>query len=71
MTGNVTEYVCDWKDEKNGKLSFKSALTDAEGKLRHATITIEETDGKITALLKAEEEPTEIKLTIDSFEEVN
>jgi len=70
LHGDVTNYVCNWKDKQNGKIIFNSLLTDAE-KTRHATITIEAVDGKITALLKAEEESTEIKLTIDSFEEAN
>jgi len=71
MTGDVSDYICNWKDKQNGNLSFKTTLTDASGDIRHATITIEEKDGKITALLKADEERTEIRLTIDSFEEVN
>ncbi len=71
MTGDVTDYSCDWNDQQNGKIVFKSALTDKEGAVRHATITIEKAAGKITAHLKAEEEPTEIRLTIDSFEETD
>lgn len=71
MHGDVQDYVCQWQDKQNGKLSFRSALLDSQGKTRHAVITIESIDGKITALLKAEEEPTIIKLTIDSFDEVN
>jgi hypothetical protein len=70
MTGDVTDYSCDWK-EQNGKIVFKSILTDKEGEVRHATITIEKIDGKMTASLKAEEESTEIRLTIDSFEEAD
>jgi hypothetical protein len=71
MTGDVTNYSCDWNDQQNGKIVFKSTLTDNEGEIRHATITIEKTAGKIIAHLKAEEEPTEIRLTIDSFEEAD
>ena len=69
MTGDVTDYSCNWQDQQNGKIVFKSMLTDKEGEVRHATITIEKAADKITALLKAEEEPTLIRLTIDSFEE--
>ena len=57
MTGDVTDYSCDWKDQQNGKIVFKSTLTDMEGEIRHATITIEKTAGKITAHLKAAESP--------------
>ena len=71
MTGDVTDYLCDWKDQQNGKIVFKSMLTNMEGEIRHATITIEKTAGKITAHLKAAEEPTEIRLTINSFEEAD
>ena len=71
MTGDVTNYSCDWNDQQDGKIVFKSTLTNEEGEVRHATITIEKAAGKITAHLKAEEEPTEIRLTIDSFEEAD
>ena len=69
MNGDVKDYSCNWQDKQNGKLSFKSVLTDIEGRTRHASITIEAVNGTITALLKAEEEPTTIRLTIDSFNE--
>lgn len=70
MKGNITNYSCKWKDKQNGKTTFKSVLLDTQGTTRHATITIEAVNGKTTILLQAEEEPTIIRLNINSFEEV-
>lgn len=70
LNGDITDYTCNWKDKDNGKTSFKSLLTDDEGKIRHATITIETVEGKTTMLFEAEEEETKIKIYVDSFEEV-
>jgi len=70
MTGDVSDYNCNWIDAQNGKAVIKSTLVDTDGKTRHATITIEEVSGKTNILLIAEEEPTKIRLSIDSFEEV-
>jgi hypothetical protein len=69
MKGDITNYSCNWKDKQNGKTTFKSVLLE-DDKTRHATITIEAVNGKTTILLKADEEPTIIKLNVDSFEEV-
>lgn len=70
MKGDVSDYACTWKDDKNGKTVFKSTLTDTQGTVRHATITIESVNGQATILLTAEEEPQSIKLTVASSEEV-
>ena len=70
MKGDVTDYVCNWKDDKNGKTVFKSIVTDTQGTVRHATVTIESINGEANILLAAEEEPQSIKLTVASFEEV-
>jgi hypothetical protein len=70
MTGEVSSYTCNWTDAQNGKAVIKTTLVDTDGKTRHATITIEEVNGKTTILLEAEEEPTKIRLSIASFEEV-
>ena len=71
MEGDITNYSCKWTDKQNGKTIFKSALVDSdENKTRHATITIEAVNGKTTILLRAEEEETVIRLTVDSSEEV-
>jgi hypothetical protein len=70
MTGDVSAYSCNWTDKQNGKAVIKSTLVDNEGKTRHATITIEEVSGKTNILLAAEEEPTKIRLSVASFEEV-
>lgn len=67
LEGTVMDYVCNWKDSTNGKINFKSELTDKQGKLRHATVTIESNDGKTTVLLEATEEQTKIRLPIDSY----
>jgi hypothetical protein len=71
MEGDVADYSCKWTDKQNGKTTFKSALVDSdENKTRHATITIEAVNGKTIILLRAEEEETVIRLTVDSSEEV-
>jgi hypothetical protein len=70
MTGDVSDYTCNWTDAQNGKAVIKSTLVDTDGKTRHATITIEEVSGKTNILLAAEEEPTKIRLSITSCEEV-
>jgi hypothetical protein len=69
MSGEVSSYACNWADAQNGKAVIKTTLVDEE-KTRHATITIEEVGGKTNILLEAEEEPTRIRLSIASFEEV-
>lgn len=70
MKGGITGYTCNWKDSTNGNISFKSELVDKRGDIRHATITIEAKDGKITFLLEAVEEETKIRLSIDKYEPV-
>ena len=70
MSGDITDYSCNWKNKENGKTSFKSVLLEPNGTTRHATITIEAINGKTTIMLVAEEENTTIKLNVDSFEEV-
>ena len=70
MKGSVTDYTCNWKDSLNGSISFKSELSDKEGKVRHATINIESKDGKTTILLAATEEETKIRLPVDKYETV-
>ena|SRR5436190_19310732 len=71
MTGNVSDYNCKWAEPgKNGKTVVKSDITDAGGKLRHATITIEGINGKITITLEAPEETTKIVLDVKSYEAV-
>lgn len=70
MKGDVSDYACNWNDDKNGKTVFKSTLTDTQGTVRHATVTIESVNGLATILLAAEEEPQSIKLTVAFSEEV-
>ena len=70
MKGDVSDYACNWKDDKNGKTVFKSIVTDTQGTERHATVTIESVNGQATILLRAEEEPQSIKLTVASVEEI-
>jgi hypothetical protein len=70
MEGPVNEFNCTWKDTgKNGKTIIKTDLTDPE-KLRHATVTIEAIDGKITITFEATEETTKIILDVKDFETV-
>jgi len=70
MKGDVSDYACNWKDSKNGKTVLKSTVTDTQGTVRHATVTIESLDGQANILLVAEEEAQSIKLTVASVEEV-
>ena len=69
MSGDITDYSCNWTNKQNGKTSFKAIVVDHSGDRRHATITFEAINGKTTMLLHAEEEPDDIRLTVDSFEE--
>jgi hypothetical protein len=70
MEGPVTDFTCKWAEAgKNGKTIIKSDLTDSE-KLRHATVTIEAVDGKITITLEAPEETTKIVLEVKDYEAV-
>ncbi len=71
LNGKITDYTCTWQDKTNGRISFKSEVVDEEGKLRHATVTIESKDSKVTILLQATEEETIIRLPVDTYEEVN
>lgn len=71
MTGNVTEYDCKWSEPgKKGKTVVKGEVNDASGKTRHATITIEGNDGKVTITLEAPEETTRIVLEVKDYEVV-
>jgi|KBSMisStaDraftv2_1062788.scaffolds.fasta_scaffold803869_2 hypothetical protein len=71
MTGAVSDYTCQWPEPgKNGKTVVKGDVTDASGKLRHATITIEGIKGNITITLEAPEETTKIVLEVKSYEAV-
>ena len=70
MEGPVTEFNCTWSAPgKTGKTILKSDLQDAE-KLRHATVTIEAVDGKMTITFEAQEETTKIVLDVKDFENV-
>ena len=70
MKGDIANYSCNW-NSTNGKMQFKSELTDKRGKLRHATITIESKEGKTTILMEAQEEQTKLRLPVDTYEAVN
>ena len=71
MTGNVTDYDCKWSvPGKKGKTIVKGEVNDASGKPRHATITIEGNDGKVTITLEAPEETTRIVLEVKDYEVV-
>lgn len=68
MNGAVSDYTCNWPEPgKNGKTILKSELTSNDGKLRHATVTIEAVNGKITITLEATEEPTKIVLEVAEY----
>jgi hypothetical protein len=70
LTGNISDYACNWADKQNGKTNFKSLLTDSRGDTLHATIAVEAVNGKTTIFLEATEMPSKIRLSINSFEEV-
>jgi hypothetical protein len=68
MEGPVIEFNCKWSvPGKTGKTILKSDLQDTE-KLRHATVTIEAVDGKMTITLEAPEETTKIVLDVKDYE---
>src|SRR5579885_3296384 len=54
LHGDVTDYVCNWTNKDNGKITFKSVITDPHGDVKHASFTIEAKDGKVTMLVEAE-----------------
>ena len=70
LTGDISDYSCNWPDKKNGKISFMALLTHPNGDTLHATITVEAVNGTTTILLEAKEMPSKIRLSINSFEEV-
>jgi len=73
MEGTIKEYQCNWKEPfKTGKTIIKTDLVDPHGDVKHAILTIEGKDGKITITAKAEERPDEmIKLIISDHTETN
>ena len=71
LSGTITDYICKWQDKNNGSMSFKSELTDKQGILRHATITIEAKEGNTVILLDAKEEQTKIRLPVNDYQEIN
>jgi hypothetical protein len=68
MNGTVSDYTCKWTEPgKNGKTVLKSELLSNDGKSRHATVTIEAANGKITITLEATEESTKIVLEVADY----
>jgi hypothetical protein len=71
MTGNITSATCEWPGAyKEGKSVIKAEFEDPSGGTRHATMTLEGKDGKITFTMEiAEMVDRLIRVTIDSFKE--
>jgi hypothetical protein len=70
LKGDVTDYVCNFTDARNGTMSFKSEVTDKGGDVRHASFTVVTNNGKTTIMVEAKEEETRIRLSVDSTETV-
>jgi hypothetical protein len=70
MIGTITSKTCDWKiPYKEGKMVIKSAVAGDGNDEKHATITIEGKDGKVTLTFVAEEMPgKKIQVVADKFE---
>ncbi|GAB3515532.1 hypothetical protein [Emticicia fontis] len=71
MTGNITSATCEWPTAyKEGKSVIKADFEDPSGTTRHATMTLEGKDGKITFTMEiAEMADRIIRVSIDSFKE--
>ena len=71
MTGNITSTTCEWPTAyKEGKSVIKADFEDPSGGTRHATMTLEGKDGKVTFTMEiAEMADRLIRVTIDSFKE--
>ena len=75
LTGEIKELTCEWKvPYKNGKMSFKSQLTEPNGDIKNAIVTIEGTDGKILITVDVADpsgsgENKKIKIYVDSYKE--
>ncbi len=71
MTGNITSATCEWPTAyKEGKSVIKAEFEDPSGGTRHATMTLEGKDGKVTFTMEITEMADRIiKVTIDSFKE--
>ncbi|RYU90476.1 hypothetical protein EWM62_07405 [Mucilaginibacter terrigena] len=69
MTGPISSNTCEWKVPfKEGKSVIKALLT-RDGADRHATVTIEGKDGKVTMTFEAEETMgRKIQVVADKFE---
>lgn len=73
LTGSINNVSCVWKEAfAKGKTIIDTTLTDIQGALKEATITIEGADGTITILLEDKACPGKItRLVVDRHEEVN
>ncbi|RYU93383.1 hypothetical protein [Emticicia agri] len=71
MTATITSYTCEWPTAyKEGKSVIKADFDDPSGNTRHATMTLEGKDGKVTFTMEiAEMADRVIKVTIDTFKE--
>jgi hypothetical protein len=70
MIGTITSKACDWKvPYKEGKMVIKSTVTGDGNDEKHATITIEGKDGKVTLTFVVEEMPgKKIQVVANKFE---
>jgi len=70
MTGKITSKTCDWKIPfKEGKSVIKSTVSGNSGDEKHATVTIEGKDGKVTLTFETEETVgKKIQVVADRFE---
>lgn len=73
MTGKITSATCNWTSPyKVGQSVIKADFEAPDGSIRHATITLEGKEGKVTlTMVIAEMENRKIRAAIDSFAEKN
>ena len=75
LTGEIKELSCVWKvPYKSGKTSFKSQLSEPNGDVKNAAVTIEGIDGKILITVDVTDpsgsgDNKKIKIYVDSYKE--
>lgn len=71
MNGTIQSTICTWSvPYKDGKTVLKALFKEPSGEERHATLTIEGKDGKVSFLMEVQEmADRKILATVDSFAE--
>jgi hypothetical protein len=68
--GTVSETTCEWKEAfKNGKSTYKAAMTGRNGDSQNASITVEGKDGKVKLTLELEKlNGKKVIINVDKYE---